>query len=105
MELGGAAPTLPVHESDDDETVVEVFSSPAAEEMSNMSNSEEPSELVTSDMYAEWYTSLVQIHRARPQVPMRAINSIADCLGLPQHDDQWCLGLETLLQGSLHIGL
>ena len=31
-------------------------------------------------------------HRARPDVPMRAINNIAGCLGLTQHDDQWCLG-------------
>lgn len=93
MELGGAAPTLPVHESDDDETVVEVFSSPPLEEASNRSSNEEPPELVTSDMYAERYTSLVQIQRTRPDVPMRAINNIAGCLGLPQHDDQWCLGL------------
>eukprot|EP00435_Cladocopium_sp_Y103_P022928 s3537_g5.t1 len=93
MELGGAAPSLPLYASDDDETVVEVFSSPAVEEISSSSSSEEPPEPVTSDMYAEWYTSLVQIHRARPHVPMRAINSIAGCLGLPQHDDQWCLGL------------
>ena len=31
-------------------------------------------------------------HTARPDVPMRAINNIAGCLGLTQHDDQWCLG-------------
>eukprot|EP00435_Cladocopium_sp_Y103_P027164 s3537_g6.t1 len=88
MEPGGAASMLPLHEGDNDDDgddghengehdgvgeVEEVFGSPA-------------------NIHADRYASLVHIHRARPDVPMRAINSIANFLGLPQHDSLWCLG-------------
>ena len=80
-----------MHESDGEETMVEVFSSPPLEEVPS-SDSEGDPDPVTPDMCAERYTSLVHIHRARPDIPMRAIFRIADCLSLPWHDDQWCLG-------------
>lgn len=112
MNFSDAAPMLPVHESDEEETVVEVSSSELGSPPSSDPGPlqtlhhdpvapEEPSsdfdplhhDPVTPAMCAERYTSLVHIHRARPDMPMNVIYEIADCLSLPWHDDQWCLGL------------